>query len=631
MRVHQLSATSQRMTASIKGENVVQYEDFSMRFRFPSSRWLAALLIALSVPGLTSSQVVPTDAEFTEAKTVFDGMLHKAAESSERKAQLERELAAYTTTVKEVQDAIQKTAQERKQVRSEIAQRKDLVAVLEKQIASIQTTKSFYSSIQKEQKAELVTFVRYVATRQMEMADTGPVVGGSIIRQMLRGSLGDIIEQDLGRQALLTARRQFLSELSVYMTENDTALARLQDMENQINTEIRSLQATYDTLQQKSEEAQAVADESWKQKTLTEQELQEVQNETSEVNNELLAMQSSLLAIHTQLKEAKLKQLSAEMAELERQKKDLTDKKQLLQAKEARLTALDDDQLHALSEAMAKRNTDKNQYKRVADMELKITQKEAEYAQKSQALKAFTGSVMDVESVRSRAASESEVSGILSELSRMRDTLALLQQGVPFDSAQNYIRKKQLWTIAEEQLKTVRDDLVATTADLAKLAAKMSDTQASIDGVRDDSFTLQALHASDFMWPLRGYITAGYYDSAYQKVFHVPHRAIDIATPQGSAVHATADGIVFHVKLGGAKGYTYVLIGHRNGYASLYGHLSKVLVKNGDIIAQGQIIGLSGGRPGTDGAGPMTTGSHLHFEMTKNGEHFDPRTVLPQK
>ena len=41
-------------------------------------------------------------------------------------------------------------------------------------------------------------------------------------------------------------------------------------------------------------------------------------------------------------------------------------------------------------------------------MELKITQKEAEYAQKSQALKAFTGSVMDVESVRSRAASESK-------------------------------------------------------------------------------------------------------------------------------------------------------------------------------------------------------------------------------
>ena len=169
----------------------------------------------------------------------------------------ERELAAYTTTVKEVRDAIQKTAQERKQVRSEIAQRKIWCRTGEADCFHPDNQRALLHS--EEQKAELVTFVRYVATRQMEMADTGPVVGGSIIRQMLRGSLGDIIEQDLGRQALLTARRQFLSELSVYMTENDTALARLQDMENQINTEIRSLQATYDTLQQKSERPRAVA------------------------------------------------------------------------------------------------------------------------------------------------------------------------------------------------------------------------------------------------------------------------------------------------------------------------------------------------------------------------------------
>ncbi|MBP9773745.1 MAG: peptidoglycan DD-metalloendopeptidase family protein [Candidatus Peribacteraceae bacterium] len=602
-----------------------------MHFRFPSSRWLAILLVSLCVPTLTSSQVVATDDEFTQAKTEFDSMLHKAAESSQRKAQLEQDLAAYNSTVKEVQDALLKTTQERKQVRTDIAQRKELIAVLEKQIASIRDTKSFYTEIQKDQKAELVTFVRYVATRQMEVADTGPVVGGSIIRQMLRGSLGDIIEQDLSRQALLTARRQFLSELSVYMTENDSALLRLEDMEGQLQAEVLALQSTYESLQKKAEEVQAVVDMSWQQKVLTEQELQQVQNETSEVDNELAAMQSSLLAIHTQLKEAKLKQLSADMATLEQQKKDFMNKKLLLQATEVRLTTIDDEQLRALNNAMSKRNTDKNLYKRVGELQLKISQKEKEYAQKLQTVGALTGSGQDAEALKVQAAKEAEVKGLQTDLQRMRDTLALLQQGVPLDYAEDYTRKKLLWTIAEAQLKTTREDIVITTADLAKLETKISDLQAEIDGVKDDSFQLKALRVTDFIWPVKGYVTAGFYDTAYQKVFHVPHRAIDIATMQGTSVRATADGIIFHVRLGGAKGYTYVLIGHRNGYASLYGHLSKVLVKNGDIIAQGQIIGLSGGRPGTDGAGPMTTGAHLHFEITKNGAHMDPRSVLPGK
>ena len=70
--------------------------------------------------------------------------------------------------------------------------------------------------------------------------------------------------------------------------------------------------------------------------------------------------------------------------------------------------------------------------------------------------------------------------------------------------------------------------------------------------------------------------------------------------------------------------------GHRNGYATLYGHVSSFLVKKGDVVMKGQAIAFSGGTPGTHGAGPMTTGPHLHLELTKDGKHIDPRSVLDE-
>jgi murein DD-endopeptidase MepM/ murein hydrolase activator NlpD len=87
--------------------------------------------------------------------------------------------------------------------------------------------------------------------------------------------------------------------------------------------------------------------------------------------------------------------------------------------------------------------------------------------------------------------------------------------------------------------------------------------------------------------------------------------------------------VVFVVREGGLTGYTYVLIGHASGFATLYGHLSSVLVTPGQTVKAGQAIGLSGGEPGTAGAGPTTTGQHLHFEVIQSGVNINPLTVLP--
>ncbi len=133
---------------------------------------------------------------------------------------------------------------------------------------------------------------------------------------------------------------------------------------------------------------------------------------------------------------------------------------------------------------------------------------------------------------------------------------------------------------------------------------------------------------ADFIWPVHGPVSAEFRSLSYQRLFGVPHNAMDIAVPQYTAVRAVADGIVYTTRDGGQHGYSYMLIGHGN-YASLYGHLYQMLVPPGTLVKKGDIIARSGGTPGTWGAGQMTTGAHLHFEMFKDGQHINPRRLLP--
>lgn len=138
-------------------------------------------------------------------------------------------------------------------------------------------------------------------------------------------------------------------------------------------------------------------------------------------------------------------------------------------------------------------------------------------------------------------------------------------------------------------------------------------------------------------WPVepkRG-LSAYFRDPTYQSVFSVPHNAVDIPTPQGTDIKAPADGYVTKVKDAG-MGYSYIIVAHTSGVMTLYGHVSEIDVKAGDYVARGSVIGKSGATPGTKGAGWMTTGPHLHFEVFQDGKHVDPliyldNSVLPKK
>ncbi|HAH62987.1 MAG TPA: M23 family peptidase [Treponema sp.] len=98
------------------------------------------------------------------------------------------------------------------------------------------------------------------------------------------------------------------------------------------------------------------------------------------------------------------------------------------------------------------------------------------------------------------------------------------------------------------------------------------------------------------------------------------HTGIDMACPQGTPIYASMGGKVLTAGWTNIFG-NYVIISHPNGYQTLYGHMSKVIAKKGQIVNQGTCIGLVG----TTG---YSTGPHLHFTVYKNGRLVDPRTVL---
>jgi murein DD-endopeptidase MepM/ murein hydrolase activator NlpD len=98
------------------------------------------------------------------------------------------------------------------------------------------------------------------------------------------------------------------------------------------------------------------------------------------------------------------------------------------------------------------------------------------------------------------------------------------------------------------------------------------------------------------------------------------HRGVDWATPTGTAVVASSGGVVTRAGWSGGYGYV-VFIDHPDGRQTRYGHLSRVLVRVGQVVSQREKIALSGNTG-------VSTGPHIHFEILINGQPVNPLRYL---
>jgi len=95
------------------------------------------------------------------------------------------------------------------------------------------------------------------------------------------------------------------------------------------------------------------------------------------------------------------------------------------------------------------------------------------------------------------------------------------------------------------------------------------------------------------------------------------HAGLDFAAPQGTQIYATADGIVITAGNTGNGYGNHVVINHSYGYETLYGHMVRVKVRNGQSVKRGEVIGWVGSTG-------KSTGPHLHYEVHKNKQKIDP-------
>ena len=100
------------------------------------------------------------------------------------------------------------------------------------------------------------------------------------------------------------------------------------------------------------------------------------------------------------------------------------------------------------------------------------------------------------------------------------------------------------------------------------------------------------------------------------------HLGVDYAAPAGTPVRSVGQGVV---DVAGAQGGfgNVVMVKHASGQTTVYAHLSRINVKRGQTVMQGQTLGLVG-------ATGWATGPHLHFEFRVNGQHKDPRVMARQ-
>lgn len=128
------------------------------------------------------------------------------------------------------------------------------------------------------------------------------------------------------------------------------------------------------------------------------------------------------------------------------------------------------------------------------------------------------------------------------------------------------------------------------------------------------------LEGTDSAAPVFMTPASGRYSSYYGERWNRMHKGVDIAAPIGTPIKAAEGG---EITFSGTKGGfgKCIIVKHKNGYETVYGHISKLIGKTGDKVNKGEVIAEVGNTG-------RSTGPHLHFEVKVNGKNTDPMNYL---
>lgn len=244
-------------------------------------------------------------------------------------------------------------------------------------------------------------------------------------------------------------------------------------------------------------------------------------------------------------------------------------------------------ELDGLSDTLAKIETDRNKLQH-AFSSLAVQYRDvftSSEIYKSQ-VDSLSSAVEEVETEKDRLQAQS--TRVLSERSLWEGSLRMLEakMGLPASETMTLERSKELQQIANERLFMLRG---------------LPNGRPVKEGRLTDGF---------------GYRT---HPVTHEKKMH---NGLDWSVNRGTKIYATADGAVeysgYHKKSGYGK---LVIISHNFGFKTYYGHMDKLLVKNGSVVRKGQLIGLSGNTG-------ISTGPHLHYEVRYLFKPLNPRPFV---
>jgi murein DD-endopeptidase MepM/ murein hydrolase activator NlpD len=175
----------------------------------------------------------------------------------------------------------------------------------------------------------------------------------------------------------------------------------------------------------------------------------------------------------------------------------------------------------------------------------------------------------------------------------------------------------------ETKAKSLGVSLKGMQGSYSSKSTAITQANAKLAALKKELTALQAATSANYTWPLQAGVRYRISDeygnrpNPFNPKRTEFHKGIDIACDYGTQILAANGGTVIKSEYGGGYGNVIVIL-HAGGISTLYGHCSKRVVSVGDVVKQGQLIGLVGSTG-------SSTRNHLHYSVLKNGEYTNPR------